>query len=171
MQPVALSYFRLMVALASMLLWMSVAWTNVASQTFLPAEDSGSGEESASYCSRTNDVELSHRLRKEAIKHEILLRLGLDKPPPNPDPSIELPTSDPVFLENYRAAQEVQRAYNSEEKPCTKLDIRERTLVSFFPSSVVGYPPNVNPALQELNQKDKGGKHPGLLSLYIRTYS
>ena len=161
-----LSNFRPTLAVASlMLLYLSIFWTAVVSQTLQP-EDSQTAEpsddeEQSAYCSRTSDLSLSHRLRREAIKHEILLRLGLDEPPPNPDPNIELPTNDPVFLENYRAAQEVQKAYNDNQKPCTKLDTNERRLVAFFPSSVIGHPPITHPALLQQNQKDKDGKSSG----------
>lgn len=158
-----LSHFRPTLAAAA-LVCLSIFWTAVVSQTLQP-EDSQtatpSDNEDQSYCSRTSDLSLSHRLRREAIKHEILLRLGLDEAPPNPDPNIELPTNDPVTLENYRTAQEVQKAYNSSRKPCTKLDTKERRLVAFFPSSVIGHPPITHPALQQQNQKDKDGKSSG----------
>lgn len=123
--------------------------------------ETGSGtaapEDSEPYCSRTSDPNLSQKLRVEAIKHEILLRLGLDEAPPNPDPrSAELPTSDPTFVENYRAAKEVQKVHNQNRKPCTKLDTHEKKLLAFFPLSVEGYPPIPHPYL---SRPDKhGGK-------------
>lgn len=153
------SHFRSTLVAVSVCL--SILWTTVASQTLQPADShttaapsDADGDQSA-YCSRTSDLGLSHRLRREAIKHEILLRLGLDEAPPNPDPSIELPTSDPVFAENYRAAQEVQKAYNDNQKPCTKLDTQERSLLAFFPSSVIGHPPITHPDFEQQNEKDK----------------
>ena len=145
---------------APLVLWLPVFWMVVASQTLEPQE--GSAEGPRQYCSRTSDLDLSHRLRREAIKHEILLRLGLDEAPPNPDPSIETPTSDPVFLENFRAAQEVQKAYNSNQKPCTQLDTHEKKLVAFFPSDVAAYRPVTHPTHDQQNQKkDKDGKYSG----------
>lgn len=161
------SHFRPpLVAASLVLLCLSISWTAVVSQTVQPEDSqtttpSVDGEDQPAYCSRTSDLSLSHKLRREAIKHEILLRLGLDEPPPNPDPSIELPTNDPVFVENYRAAQEVQKAYNSDQKPCTKLDTQDRRLVAFFPSSVIGHPPITHPSFQQQNQKDEGGKSIG----------
>lgn len=161
-----LSHFRPTLAAAALILvCLSIFWTAVVSQTLQPEDYQTAApsddEDQSAYCSRTSDLSLSHRLRREAIKHEILQRLGLDEAPPNPDPNIELPTSDPVILENYRAAQEFQEAYNSSRKPCTKLDTKERRLVAFFPSSVIGHPPITHPALQQQNQKDKDGKSSG----------
>ena len=157
-----LFHFRPMSAASLMLLCLSVFWTAVASQTSRPEDTSTAPSDNPdSYCSRTSDLSLSHRLRIEAIKHEILLRLGLDEAPPNPDPNIELPTNDPVFLENFHAAQEIQEAYNSNQKTCTQLDTKERRLVAFFPSSVIGHPPITHSTLQQQNQKDKDGKYSG----------
>ena len=113
-----------------------------------------------SYCSRTSDPDLSQRLRLEAIKHEILLRLGLDEAPPNPDPSTELPTADPTFMENYRAAQEVQKAHNANQRPCTELDTHKKRLLAFFPSSMKGYRPIVHPA-QSRKDKNENTIHTG----------
>jgi hypothetical protein len=150
------SHFRPTLVAASVCL--SIFWTTVVSQTLQPADSQTTatpsdtdGDQSA-YCSRTSDLGLSHRLRREAIKHEILLRLGLEEAPPNPDPSIELPTNDPIFVENYRAAQEVQKAYNDNQKPCTKLDTQERSLLAFFPSSVTGHPPITHPDFHKDNK-------------------
>ena len=159
-------HFRPTLVVASVCL--SILWTTVASQTLQPVDShttaapSGADGDQSAYCSRTSDLGLSHRLRIEAIKHEILLRLGLDEAPPNPDPSIELPTSDPIFMENYRAAQEVQEVYNDNQKPCTKLNTQEKSLLAFFPSSVIGHPPITHPDFEEQNQKDKDdGKYSG----------
>lgn len=119
------------------------------------SQESGDARNSdESYCSRTSDPDLSQKLRVEAIKHEILLRLGLDEAPPNPDPNIELPTADPTYMENYLAAQEVQKAHNANQRPCTKLDTHEKKLLAFFPVSMKGYLPVVHPALKRM---DKNG--------------
>lgn len=143
--------FRLV--LASLLLSY---WTTVPVVLSQSSEEAGNPRNSdESYCSRTSDPDLSQKLRLEAIKHEILLRLGLDEAPPNPDPNVELPTSDPMFMENYRAAQEVQKAHNANQKPCTKIDTKEKRLLAFFPTDVKGHQPIVHPTMI---QQDKNAK-------------
>lgn len=139
------AHFRLILAALWLFFW---PWASVVSQP-------GSSENTELHCSRTSDPNLSQKLRLEAIKHEVLLRLGFDEAPPNPDADAELPTDDPVFMENYRAAQEVQRVYNSHQKPCTKLDTHEKKLLAFFPSSVKGFPPTLHPSQTQNTKPDE----------------
>lgn len=96
-------------------------------------------------CPRTSDPDLSQKLRLEAIKHELLSRLGLDEVPPNPDPGAAPPTEDPTYAENLRAAQEVQRVHNANQKPCTKLDTHKKKFLAFFHSEIKGFPPVRHP--------------------------
>ena len=157
-------YFRF--ALLATLWLFFCACRVVVSQYPPPEEGSGAKElereSSESFCSRTSDPDLSQKLRLEAIKHEILLRLGLDEAPPNPDPAQlgELPTDDPVVADDYRAAQEVQRAHNEQQKPCTKLDTHEKKLLAYFPTDLQGFPPVVHPYLNSPEGgKDSAGKY------------
>ena len=148
-------HFRLVLVAT---LWLFFSACRVAVSQYSPEEGSGTENDgSESFCSRTSDPKLSQKLRLEAIKHEILLRLGLDEPPPNPDPQGERPTDDPVFADNFRAAQEVQKAHNEQQKPCTKLDTHEKKLLAFFPTDVEGFPPVVHPYLNNPSGGD-GGK-------------
>lgn len=64
----------------------------------------------------------------EAVKQEILLRLGLDEEPSNPSNTI----NDPGFLEELEVVQRAQDL-NYVNKPCATLDFRTKELLLFHP--------------------------------------
>ena len=126
------------------LLWLCAWATVIKSQSGEDSSDRDSMIETQS-CSRTSDPDLSQKLRLEAIKHELLLRLGLDEAPPNPDPNSIPPADDPTFAEKNRTAHMVAQAHNANQKPCTKLNTHKKKLLAFFPSDIKGYPPTRHP--------------------------
>lgn len=94
-------------------------------------------------CLRSSDPKLEQKLRLLAVKHEILLRLGLDEPPPNPVTM----TPDPMVLEEYQAARKVNELTDNAES-CIQLDDNSyaKELVVFFPKSVMESYPITHPS-------------------------
>ena len=92
-------------------------------------------------CLRSSDPSLEQRLRLEAVKHEILLRLGLNEPPPNPVQT----TPDPKTLEEYEAVRKVNELTDDSEPCATLEDSYPEELEVFFPKSVMESYPIVHP--------------------------
>lgn len=87
-----------------------------------------------SICSR--DAGLSRVRRLEAVKQEILLRLGLNEEPLNPSNT----TEDPEFLEKYNGVKHSQDLIDV-RKPCAKLDFRTKEVLVYNPVELEKYKP------------------------------
>lgn len=72
----------------------------------------------------------SSRARLQAVKNDILLRLGLKEEPRNPA-SEEIPD----FLEDYEAVKEAVKL-NQKHIPCARLDIGTKERRAFSPTAV-----------------------------------
>lgn len=84
-----------------------------------------------STCNR--DPGLGRQRMLEAVKQEILLRLGLDEEPSNPseDPS-EL--EDPEFLEGFELSRQ---GLSGDGVPCASLDFRDREFLHYNPTELI----------------------------------
>ena len=72
--------------------------------------------------------------RLEALKQEILMRLGLDEEPSNPSAS-DVNITDPQFQELLKRVQQVQDL--TVRKPCANLDFRTKEVLLFHPTEPV----------------------------------
>lgn len=94
-------------------------------------------------CLRSNDPLLEQRLRLEAMKHEILLRLGFSEPPPNPSEV----NPDTKKLEEYHAAKTVNDLTFVDER-CAQYteEQKNKVLGAFFPKRVEERFPIIHPS-------------------------
>lgn len=86
---------------------------------------------SSSTCYRDDGLTRGRRL--EAVKQEILLRLGLDAEPSNPSNTTNI--TNPGFLEELKMVQKAQDL-NYVHKPCASLDFRTKEILLFHPSDL-----------------------------------
>lgn len=84
------------------------------------------------------DSKLSRQRRHEALKQEIILRLGYDREPDGPNPNF---TSSPESLQEYNAIKKVQEL-TRESKPCLKqLDFSTKEIFVDRPTNVTPHMP------------------------------
>ena len=93
------------------------------------------------------DGNLMKRRRVQAIKQDILLRLGLDAEPTNPSNASDIPIE---FLKEFEAVQVVQEL-NHENKPCAIQDFNVQEIKLISPKLVNKFKPNLRGAVGGVN--------------------
>ena len=81
--------------------------------------------------------------RIQAIKQDILLRLGFDEEPKNPSYAAGIPIE---FLNEYEAVQ-IAQVLNHEHKPCASLDFNIEEEKAIYPQEVKKFRPNLRAAV------------------------
>lgn len=95
----------------------------------------------AKTCQR--DSRLGKMRLKQAIRQDILQRLGFEEEPTNPFNASDIPEE---FLKEYEAVKEAQEL-NREHTPCAILDFNTREVMPVSPKEVKKLRPNLHTAV------------------------
>lgn len=95
----------------------------------------------ATTCQR--DSNLGKKRLMQAIKQDILLRLGFEEEPPNPSNASDIPEE---FLNEYEAVKEAQEL-DYAHKPCAMLDFNTREVMPVSPKEVKQFKPDLRTAV------------------------